>query len=268
MSEEKFVGYFRFVEACGEPGCPLCRCVTRESRGYLDALLYEQVTDPDTRRTIRASWGFCNWHTWMLLEIQQAIFGAAIIYADLVERALRQTERLGDGPGRRGKRGWFSTLMARPRRSHPAVEQYRGRAVCPACRHAADTERRCLEPLVTFIDDGDLAAAYARSQGLCLPHLLAAVEANGERPGTRTLVDSTRRKWMEIGDDVSSFVRKHDYRNREPYTPAETASYTRAFEMLVGAKSVFGNDIHAPAAGSPSGVPPDQGLRRNEPKLA
>jgi len=90
MSEEKFIGYFRLVEACEKPGCPLCRCVTSESHSYLDALLYEQVTDPDTRRAIRAAWGFCNWHTWMLLEIEHSLFGASIIYEDLVTLALRQ----------------------------------------------------------------------------------------------------------------------------------------------------------------------------------
>lgn len=94
MGEEKFIGYFRVVEACLEPGCPVCRCVTAESRSYLDALLYEQVTDADTRRAIRASWGFCNWHTWMLVEIEHSLFGAAIIYEDLVTLALRRTERL------------------------------------------------------------------------------------------------------------------------------------------------------------------------------
>ncbi len=242
MSEEKFVGYFRLLEACRAPGCPVCRCVADESRAYLDALLYEQVTDVDTRRAIRASWGFCNWHTWMLLEIASSLFGAAIIYEDLVTLVLRRTEDLG----RRGARRWLDALTGR-RRAPRVLERYRQRAICPACTSAAESETRHLGTLVTFGDDGDLQAAYARSDGVCLPHLLAAVADHDGSPQAVTLVERTREKWTRLGQDIASFVSKHDYRNREPYTEAERASYARAFEMLAGAKSVFGNDVHARA---------------------
>ncbi len=261
MGEEKFIGYFRLVDACQAPGCPVCRCVANESRGHLDALLYEQVTDPDTRRAIRASWGFCNWHTWMLPDIESSLFGSAIIYEDLVMLALRRTERLGDRGRGRGRPSWLGALLGRHRRPH-VLELYRKRAVCPACTSAADTEKRYLETLVKFVDDADLQAAYARSDGLCLPHLFAAVDGNGANPETRTLVERTRKKWASLGRDIASFVSKHDYRNREPYTGAEAASYARAFEMLVGAKNVFGNEVHARTSARPArpcAVSPSEG---------
>jgi hypothetical protein len=239
-----FIGFFRLVEACAHPGCPVCRCVIRDSHRHLDALLYEQVTDPDTRRAIRASWGFCNWHTWMLLEVEHAIFGSALIYEELVKLALSRTERLDGRADPPRPRGWLSTLLRGPRRSS-SVEGYRGRAECPACTAAADTERRYLSTMVASIDDGDLAAAYAQSDGLCVPHLFAVLERDGERREARVLVDRTREKWARLGRELSSFVSKHDYRNREPYTPAEAASSARAFEMLAGARSVFGNDLRA-----------------------
>jgi hypothetical protein len=273
MSEEKFIGFFRLVEACRAPGCPLCRCVADESRRYLDALLYEQVTDPGTRRALRESWGFCNWHTWMLLEIENSLFGAAIIYEDLLTLALRRTERLGDRPRGTGGRRWLGALMGRrPRSGIP--ELYRRRAVCPACVSGAEAETRYLQTMVRFVDDGDLQAAYAGSDGVCLPHLVAAVEDNGASPEIRTLVERTRAKWTSVGKDIASFVSKHDYRNREPYTEAEAASYARAFEMLVGAKSVFGNDVHArtsarPArrrAFTPSGAAPMSDGNRTPPR--
>jgi hypothetical protein len=244
MSEKKFIGYFRLVEACETPGCPVCRCVIDESRGYLAALLHEQVTDPDTRRALRASWGFCNWHAGMLPEIEHSIFGAAIIYEDLVRLALERTEGLADGGYPPRRRGWLSALRRRPRPG-AVVALYRSRPACPACVSAVQLERRYLDTLVRFVDDGDLHAAYARSDGLCVPHLFAALEVGGDRPEVTTLVDRTREKWRTLGRALGSFVAKHDYRNREPYTHAEVAASTRAFDTLTGARSVFGNDIHA-----------------------
>jgi hypothetical protein len=133
MTEERFIGYFRLIDACDASGCPVCRCVVRESRSHLDALLYEQVTEPDTRRAIRASWGFCNWHTWMLREIEQSIFGSAIIYEDLVRLALKRTQHLSDRMARPARSGWLAALLGR-RRARAPVDSYRQRAVCPACR--------------------------------------------------------------------------------------------------------------------------------------
>jgi hypothetical protein len=243
---EKFVGYFRLIEACAQPGCPVCRCLEAESRRYLDALLYEHVTDPDSRRAIRLSWGFCNWHTWMLPEIASSAFGAAIICEDLVTRVLRQTHRL-----RRGSqlRRWLTALRGRRRRP-TLVEGWALRTPCPACTDAAPTEARYLDTMVTFADDEALRVAYARSDGLCLPHVVLAVERGNENADT--LVARTREAWARIGRDLATFVSKHDHRNREPYTEAEAAACARAFEMLAGARGIFGSARVSTTPSAPS----------------
>jgi hypothetical protein len=240
MREEKFIGFGRLVEACGQSGCPVCRCLIDESRGHLGALLYEQVTDADTRRALRASWGFCNWHTWMLPEVEQSIFGAAIIYEDLVRIALERTADLGEGGPASRRSGWGRWWW---RRRDAGARPRRRRSPCPVCVTTAESEGRYLDTLVRFADDGDLQAAYAGSDGLCLSHLLAALETAEPGAGTRWLVTRTRERWARLGRELESFVAKHDYRNREPYTEAEADSYTRAFGMLAGARGVFGNDL-------------------------
>jgi hypothetical protein len=240
---EKYVGYFRLIEACAQPGCPVCRCLVAESRSYLGALLYEQITDPETRRAIRRSWGLCNWHTWMLPDVESSAFGAAILCEDLVTRAVRRTQGL-----RRSRLGavgrWLTALMGR---AHPLalVEAHERRAPCPACVDAAQTQARYLATLVQFVDDEALRAAYAPSDGLCVPHLIQTLEGQSDPARVDTLVALTREAWARIGRDLAGFVGKHDHRNTEPYTEAETASRARAFEMLAGARGLFGNHLHA-----------------------
>ena len=41
----KFISFFRLIDACSGPGCPICRCLVADARQYLDSLLYEQVND-------------------------------------------------------------------------------------------------------------------------------------------------------------------------------------------------------------------------------
>jgi hypothetical protein len=241
---EKFVGYFRLIEACAQPGCPVCRCLVAESRAYLGALLYEQVTDPETRRALRLSWGFCNRHTWMLPDVESSAFGAAIFCEDLVTRALRRTQRFRSD-SRLGAAGrWLAALVGRRQRPSLA-ELHELRAPCSACLDTARTQTRYLETLVHFIDDEVLRAAYAQSDGLCVPHMVLVVEQGSETARVETLVARTREAWARIGQDLAAFIGKHDHRNREPYTEAEATSRARAFEMLAGARGVFGTDPRA-----------------------
>ena len=188
---EKFVGAIRLLEACGQPGCPVCRCVADDSRRHLDGLLYEQVTDPETRRRIRGSWGFCNWHTWMLLEIQGARSGAAIIYEDLLGRLVERVRRDAEAPGR--PRSWLPTSGRRVKPGRGRLRQ-----TCPVCEEAAAAERRYLEGMLAGGDDAELQLAYARSDGLCGPHALRALALAAGRPGTSWLAAQTVAKWARL----------------------------------------------------------------------
>jgi len=232
-----FVGALRLLDACGGPGCPVCQCLAQDSRRHLDGLLYELVTDPDTRRRLRRSWGFCNWHTWMLLEIPGARSGAAIIYEDLLGRLVERAREDTAAPARRPS--WLATPSRRPGDGQP-------RQTCPVCEDAAASERRYLRALLEGAGDAEVQLAYARSDGLCGPHLLHALAIGAGSAGASWLAERTAVKWGQIRDDLAHFVSKHDHRNREPFTADEAAACERAFEALSGARGLFGNDLHPP----------------------
>jgi hypothetical protein len=246
---EKFSDFTRLVEASASPGCPVCRCVLDYGRRYLGTLLYEQVTDPVTRSRLRDAWGFCNWHAWMLLEIPDGAFGTAILYHDIVGMALERVSRLGQRRLPRRLLSWLTRLERRIRIA--VVELYRHRGICPACEQAADAERRCLRGLFAFDHDPQLQAAYSRSDGLCVPHIISAIELGGGHPGVPWLIDVTLAKWRRLREDLASFEAKHDHRNRKPYTEADATSYRRAVELMVGTPRLFGNDLHGAAESKP-----------------
>ena len=249
----KFIGYFRLIDACAQTGCPVCRVVEEDGRRHLDAILYEQVNDPDTRRRLRASWGFCNWHTWMLLEVPSAKSGAAIIHEDLVRGLLHRLRRLRDRPlgG-----AWALAWPLRRRRRPAIVELGRRRKACPVCAWCAEAETGYVLTLIRFIDDPQFARAYAKSEGICVPHILAAVNLGAGTPGLTHLTDRALGKWEELRKDLDRFVSKHDYRNAEPFTEAEASSYGRAFEALCGRRGLWGNDLHGLGGGARLGARP------------
>lgn len=221
----------------------MCRCLIADARQYLQSLLYEQVTDADTRGRLRSAGGFCNWHAWMLRETSDPAFGTAILYEDLLRLAIQRFEQApGELPGRpRGRSGWLGRLAQRLLRTPLAMS--RPRPICPGCQLLAECEEHYLRTVLQFIDDADFDQAYWRSQGLCVPHVWRALEIGGGAAGARRLLARTLPKWAEIRRDLQSFLGKHDHRNRQPFTEAESLAGIRALETLAGASGLFGNDV-------------------------
>ncbi len=242
---EKFIGFFRLVDACDRPGCPVCRCLVSDARQYLGNLLYEQVTDPETRSHLYASWGFCNRHAWMLRETPDPAFGSSILGEDLLRLASRRLARtsMRRAPAARAPLARLRRLWSR-RRLPVVVEIYGRRAACPACRETVASEERYLLAAIRFVDDPEFASAYDRSHGLCVPHALRALAVGAGRPEADHLVDRTLARWTELRRDLAGFIAKHDHRNIRPFTEAEGSSHLRVFETLTGAEGVFGTDAH------------------------
>ena len=240
---EKYIAYFRLVDACDGPGCPVCSYLEADSRRQLSILFDAHVTDVATRQRLRASWGLCNWHTWMVHDTRATATGVAIVSEDLL-RVCQQRMAARAGPrGRPLARllGWLRSPrgQASPR---PVVE-YRARPRCALCAQLRLTEAHCLDAVLRFVHDPDFDRAYRRSAGLCVPHLLGAVE-RGSGAGVATIVERTLAKWQTLRDNLERFVAKHEYRSAETISPEETRSHELALEILAGRRGLFGNHMH------------------------
>jgi hypothetical protein len=243
---EKFFGFFRLVDACAKPGCPVCRCLDEDSRRHLDTIIYERVNDPGLRAALRASGGFCNWHAAILREIPDSAFGSAIISADLLARAREETRVHAERATRSGGLDWLARLLRRRTRVPLAGEARE--IICPTCERLRDGERRYLAAAVRFTGDPQFDRAFDRSDGLCVPHVARLVTDNAGAPALARLVERSTAKWRQLGAALDAFVGKHEYRNQTPITDEESRSWGLVLEMLAGAPGVFGNELHSPSA--------------------
>lgn len=241
----KFVSFFRLIEAYAQEGCPVCRCLREDAVRYLDALFYEQVNDPGTRAALHASWGFCNWHAWLIREIPHSSLGTGIISEDLLRGALGRLRHLLVRI-RRGRLtvGWLSRLVGRPPRV-PLLILWRLRTICPACHAGREAEALYLLTVLDFTGDPQFDRAFDRSPGLCLPHVLRMVELGPAHSNLTPVLERIEAKWQRLQTELKSFVAKHDYRTTEPFTGAEARAWTLAIELLAGAPGIFGNQLHS-----------------------
>ncbi len=139
MQPSRHTTYFELVEAIQRGGCPVCELVERSVQLQLDSLSYEQVNDPGIRSALRAAHGFCRRHAWQFLQLGGAVFGAAIIYADILRSIQRRLPELhGRGAGSGGLLG--SLFGSGPRQPE---DQSAG---CPVC----DTEAGAVSTTTTL----------------------------------------------------------------------------------------------------------------------
>jgi hypothetical protein len=229
-------GHYRLIEACARPGCPLCGCLRELAARHLGAVLAEHVTDPVSRTRIREAGGFCAAHAAALRKMPEAALGTAIVYHGLVEAACRwldATARTVRAPGRRG--GWRA-LVGRGRRTAPRARRER----CPVCLELALAERSHLDGLLESLTESELGAAYAASDGLCLPHLELALARAAAGPAATRLVALSQEKLRALADDLRRFVDKHDHRETPRFTDREAAAWRLALSLVAGRAEVFG----------------------------
>lgn len=213
--------YLDLLEACAEPGCPLCRVALTYTRQYLDGILYEHVNDPGIRETLRNARGFCNTHAWMLTEGFGILLGVAIIQRDVVHTAL---EVLRLNPQGRNVRQYAQELV---RRLQPKAE-------CPACTNLRTVETHALQTLLKYLNDPDLAHMLAGSSGLCLPHFTRALELVENEIQLQHVLRFQRLALHRLDNELSELIRKQDYRFRHEELGKERDAWLRATGIVSG----------------------------------
>ncbi|OGB91521.1 MAG: hypothetical protein A2Z31_02570 [candidate division NC10 bacterium RBG_16_65_8] len=250
----RFVTYYELLEAFTKPGCPVCARLEQGSLKAMDGLLYEQVTDPTTRARLVESRGFCNWHAWMSPRIQNSPLGVAVIYHHLLAGA---RERLAVTRAELGMPSWWRRLWRRVTRKGDRplalVGWWRDRARCPTCAMVGRSEREHLKAMLTFLSEAEFADGFARSAGLCLPHLCHAATIGRDHPNLLALLSGHEARWSELLAELGEFTRKNDYRFATEAMGHEGDSWRRALEVFVGRGGVFGSDRKDGSAG-PAGV--------------
>ena len=237
-TRDQTTSFYNLRDGLALPGCVVCRLKTESVDRFLDALLWECVTDPDKRAEIRQARGFCREHAWRLTRPGSAL-GVAIIMQDVLRDALETMEnpasrtpfprslrqvREAIAPGRRA-----SATTGLASRLEPQIR-------CSACVWAEQMEGIYLQSLAdNLLGDEGLLAAYKLSDGLCLPHFRQALAHVRDEGVFRALLGAQRAVWEQLLGHLDEFIRKNDYRFQGESWGEERDAWLRAIAALAGA---------------------------------
>jgi len=205
MTVEKHSTYFNMLDALKEKGCPLCRLSDKSAHSYFDAFLFENVTDREVSKKLRASGGFCREHSERFLEFNDTL-GAAIVYESLIYDLLNE------------KKGSVSLKSG----------------LCPACAVSKEAEDRHIKTFETYFAEPEFAEAYLASGGFCISHLKLLLPKIKKESVLKKVIEKERQTLEKLHSELLEFLRKNDYRFSKEEWGAEKDSWRRAIGKFVG----------------------------------
>ncbi len=229
--QAKSSAYHELIEAMSQPGCPICRLVDRAVRQYVDVFFYENVTNVERRAEIREARGYCSVHG-ALLAGHARMLSVAIIQHDVINDVLREVDRVLPQTHTHCRPLDHLIGMSMRRTVLDAVKPKR---VCPLCEYERDQEGMLLHALANEIHDEVMHQAFARSSGLCLPHLEALLQLRDVDPHhLRLLLHIERDILKALKTDLEEYLAKSNGSYDYAGMGKEADSPLRAIKLVSG----------------------------------
>jgi hypothetical protein len=212
------------ADALVAPGCPLCRIRHDAARGYLESLLWDNVTDTRVRQRLAAGRGFCRAHVHELLKTERGqaggTVGTAILLAASLRVRLAEIERIPTGDSRGSRAG---------------IEQARRQARCPVCEAVASSEAIAVSTLVDKSGEPSWSHALG-SADWCVDDLLALWSTAVERGADAwpAIAAAQVARMRALADRLESFVHHSSHDRRHLLTDEERRASDEAAAILGG----------------------------------
>ena len=203
--------------------CPICAAQSQAIFDFFAQWQYTLSGDAAAQRAFAAAHGFCPTHTWQFAQIASPR-GISQGYAPLIDAAADEL-RAALEQSRGHITEHIEGLL-------PTVE------TCAACRVLRETEEEQMRQLVAQLATADGQEIYARTPGLCLPHLRAALTRAAPEPVAEFLLHEQLHRLEEISEDMQSYTLKRDALRRGLLNDQEENAWRRALVQLVGERNV------------------------------
>ena len=198
--------------------CPVCAQQSRVLFDFYAQWQHVLATNPDAQDEFAAARGFCPVHTWQFQKViaAQDLSAGYIALTRTVADELRRLSNLATEQAAAA----IGTLLPDPE-------------TCPACRVLRDAVGPQIRLFLAQLATDDSRELYARSAGLCLPHLRMALTVAGSAEASFLLREQARHL-EETLEDLHSYVLKRAALRGGLLNANEDSAWQRVLVQLVG----------------------------------
>jgi hypothetical protein len=232
--------YHDFLNACKQPGCPICHLEKIAEENFYNDLLKNYLKKTSTNQSLRESRGLCHKHSWRLLashfDDAQTL---SLIYHDLLITAINdlQSERRSLQTKQKII-SFLHRLNLKPdiwlAGKNSIIKSHKQ---CPACEQCERAAHVALSAWKEFFEDDSKRNNLASINYLCLPHLNMAYEIMKDSTAYQILLNTSklrleilRHKLVDYLSENEIQTNKNDINKEIKSTWTESLSVTKGEE--------------------------------------
>ncbi len=220
LTLEKHTPYFTVLEAFQTArDCALCGLEKKAVHSYFDAFLFENVNDPSARDGLRASHGYCPYHTHFLVGFHDPL-ALSILYKEQTLLA--------------------AAFMEKHKTSKNLLADWEKHKMCPACHQALEIRRHYVGILVDGLADMEMREVLLGHFHVCLNHLLMVLDALRDDVLKKELIEKMHQRLASLAENLEQYC-QDSQKNAvgEVFDSPHSYAWKEAVEVAVGQRDVF-----------------------------
>jgi hypothetical protein len=219
--------WLRLDESLHGTGCPVCFEIERTEKHYLEGMLYEYVLDAGVRKKLHRQHGLCTRHARLALAAEITLGSDGLHLATMFESVIEENLKLFENQAKLLEEIAAETNKRKRKRPSRSVEADK----CFVCDFVKESEGIALHGLQYFSDDDEFIENYTKSKTLiCFRHLQMLIKEKV----TPRVIHVSIEKIKKLKNNLSNFMKKHDYQLNHDYTQAELDSYLDVVRFFSG----------------------------------
>jgi GTPase Era involved in 16S rRNA processing len=203
--------------------CPICDAQLQAIFDFFVHWQYALAKDRAAQQSFAAARGFCYVHTWQFEQVASPQ-GISEGYAPLIDATTIDLRQLLTRPA--------DEAAARLQDLLPDTDH------CAACQVLRETETNLIDKLLSQLASREGQAQYARSRGLCVPHLYAVLAKSPTTDAIEFLLREQIQHLEKISEDMRSYMLKRDALRRGLQNADERNAWRHALVQLTGERNV------------------------------
>jgi hypothetical protein len=215
-----------------ENACPVCDATLRAVFDYFVEWQSALAHLPEARRQLAAAHGFCDAHIWQFSQMG-APQDISLGLAPLLEASAAGLRRILD--------------QAPLKAAQAAAALLPDSIQCGACQVQRQAEERQLLALVEHLPHSENRALYARTRGLCLPHLVLVLGRAPTPEVARFLLEEEVKRLEMAAEDMRKYALWRASLRRGRSNIEEERAWLRGLANFAGERNARALAAHAEA---------------------
>lgn len=220
--------WLRLDESLQGTGCTICFEIERTEKHYLEGMLYEYVLDAGVRKKLHHQHGLCTRHARLALAAEVTLGSDGLHLATMFETVAEENLKLMENQAKLLEE--VSAEMTNHKKKRRVVHSVDADK-CFVCDFVRESEGIALYGVLYFSNDDELIENYKKSRTLiCFRHIQMLVKEKVNPRVVHVSID----KIKKLKNNLSNFMKKHDYQTVHDYTQDELDSYLDIVNFFSG----------------------------------